>query len=213
MRPAEPDQIIHHGIRQIAHVFIGHDRRGAMSLGKPRFVGPKNHRQMPELWHWKSQRLKNRNLPRRVRQMIVSSHDMRDTHQGIIHHDGKIIGRIAVGPENDQIIQDLVIEDDVPLMRSSTTVCPSCGALNRRAASPVGFVESQIPATAVILGRQTFRFRFFPPGFQFLRFADTPIGLPLSQRAASHGCDRGPSVPSVERGLHPNRDRPSACPR
>jgi hypothetical protein len=53
---------------------------------------------MPEAGHRISECLKDRHLSRRIGEVIVSTYDMRDVHERIVHDDRKIIGGITVGP-------------------------------------------------------------------------------------------------------------------
>src|SRR5262245_38529406 len=86
-----------------------------MSLGEPCLIRPKYHRQMSEAGHRISERLKDRHLSRRIGEVIISTYDMRYVHERIVHDDRKVIGGIAVGPQNDQIVQYIVLEHDLPL--------------------------------------------------------------------------------------------------
>ncbi len=133
---------------------------------------------MSEARNGKSQRFENWNLARRVRQMVISAHNMGNAHQGIIDHDRKVVGRIPVGPENDQIVHDSVVEDDISLDE----------VLNHRPALLRGLeskrsvfgrtCDSQLAAAAVVARREAFGFRFFSPSLQLFSLAHTPIRMP-----------------------------------
>ena len=50
---------------------------------------------------------------RRGGQILVASHHMGDAHQMVVHHVGKIIGGIAVGFDQDHIVQLGIIYRDI----------------------------------------------------------------------------------------------------
>ena len=51
-------------------------------------------------------------LARRIGEVIDTADDVGDAHIVIIDDDGEIIGRVAIGSEDDEIVQFLVLEDD-----------------------------------------------------------------------------------------------------
>jgi len=48
-------------------------------------------------------------------QPLVGPHDVRDLHQGIVHHVGQVVGGVAVGLEEHQVIQPGVVNGDVAM--------------------------------------------------------------------------------------------------
>ena len=42
--------------------------------------------------------------------MIVATNDMRDTHIPVIHHHAEVVGRVAVGALDDQVVELAVLE-------------------------------------------------------------------------------------------------------
>ena len=66
-----------------------------------------------------------------------------------------------------------------PLIKSSTTVCPSCGALKRSAASPLGFSRPRFRQRPSYLGDCPFASASFRLRIKFLRRTDAPVGVPL----------------------------------
>ena len=51
-------------------------------------------------------------LPRRIVEVIVAPDYVRDPHVVIVHHHAEVVGWIAIGPLNDQIIKFAVLEYD-----------------------------------------------------------------------------------------------------
>ena len=76
-RPPEQRQIVHQRLRQIpALAELGHARR-AVPLRQRRVVGTEDERQVRECRRHQPKRLVNQQLPRRVRDVILATHDMR----------------------------------------------------------------------------------------------------------------------------------------
>src|SRR5436853_1289838 len=55
--------------------------------------------------------MEDRDLSRRIGQMIVASNDMGNAHERVIDHNREIVGRIAVGTQDNQVVQEVVLED------------------------------------------------------------------------------------------------------
>ena len=83
-RPAQQRQKIHHGLGQIALSRVLHHGRRAMPLAQALPVRSKNQRHVREGRHSRLDRLVQQNLLRRVRDVIVATHHMRDLHLHIV---------------------------------------------------------------------------------------------------------------------------------
>ena len=57
-----------------------------------------------------TKRLIQKNLSRSVVEMVIAADHMRDAHQGIVHDRAEIVGRHAVRPQDDQIVQLRIVE-------------------------------------------------------------------------------------------------------
>ena len=69
----------------------------------------RHHRRRP------AERIVDLRLPRRIGQMIVAADDMGDAHVVVVDHDGQHVGRRAVGAQQHQIVEILVLPDDAAL--------------------------------------------------------------------------------------------------
>ena len=83
-----------------------------MSLAQPLLVGAENQRHVRELRQRRVQRAIQQDLLRRVRDVIVAAHHMRDPHLHIVGHDREVIGRQAVGADDDEVLDDGAVEFD-----------------------------------------------------------------------------------------------------
>jgi hypothetical protein len=68
---------------------------------------------MRELRRLEPQRLVEKQLPRRVRNVILAPDHMRNLHQRIVDNDGKVIRRVPVGAYKHGITDDFAAERDV----------------------------------------------------------------------------------------------------
>ena len=50
-----------------------------------------------------------------VRQMVVAPDDMRDPHRDVVDDDAEVVGRRAVGPHEDPVVELTVLERDRPV--------------------------------------------------------------------------------------------------
>ena len=62
-----------------------------------------------------TQRQQNLDLARRVGQMVVAAHHVRDLEVGVVEHGGEVVGRHAVGAKDNQVVQLAVLKDRMPL--------------------------------------------------------------------------------------------------
>ena len=60
-------------------------------------------------------RLVDLGLARGVGQVIVAADDVGDAHVVVVDDDGEHVGRIAVGAQEDEIVEVLVLPDDAAL--------------------------------------------------------------------------------------------------
>src|SRR5215204_1127892 len=162
----------------------------------------------------KSKRLEDRHLPRRVRQMIVPADDMGNLHKSIIDDDGEVICRIAVGPQNDKIIQYGIVEDDPALNEILDHRVTFLRRLKAKRGIPRRIRKSQTAAAAVIARRQSLSFSLLAAGVEFFGLADTPVGLTFFEQL--HGMvaielhtlrlPEGAFIPIKSHPFHPFND-------
>ena len=92
-----------------------HHRRRAVALAQPLLVGTENQRHVRELRHRRAERLIQQHLLRRVRDVIVAAHHVRDRHLDVVRHDRQVIRRMAVGAEDDEVLDVGAVELDRPV--------------------------------------------------------------------------------------------------
>ena len=109
-RPAEEREEVEERLGDDAHlaVLLGRGRAGA--LREPLLVAAEDQRQMRERRHRGAERAEEQHVLRRVREMVVAARDVRDGHVDVVDGDGEVIGRIAVGAEQDEVVDQLALE-------------------------------------------------------------------------------------------------------
>ena len=85
-RPAEQRQEVHHRVRQIAERRVLRDGRGAVALAQPLLVGPHDERHVRKRRRGRAERLVEQHLLRRVRDVVVAAHHVRDPHVDVVNH-------------------------------------------------------------------------------------------------------------------------------
>ena len=115
MRPAEPHEIVPKRRRQVAHRAIGLDTERPVSLGKLGPVRPVDERHMGHARRVPTEQAIDRQLARGVGEVVVAAQDLRDAHVVIVDDDGQHVGRRAVAPQEDEVVQLLVPDRDVAL--------------------------------------------------------------------------------------------------
>ena len=115
MRPAEPHEIVAQRHGQIAEPAIGIDPERAMALGELGPVRPMDQRDMRHARHLPAEGIVDLRLARRVRQMVVAADDVGDPHVVIVDDDREHVGRRAVGAQQHEIVEILVLPGDAPL--------------------------------------------------------------------------------------------------
>ncbi len=113
MAPAQPQQVVAHGLGQIAHVAIGLDRQRAMALGQFGAVRPVDQRQVAIDRHRCAHRLDELQLPRGIVEMIGAADDMGDAHVGIVHHHCQHISGGAVAAQQHHVVELGVFETHI----------------------------------------------------------------------------------------------------
>ncbi len=113
--PAEPHQIVAHRRRQIAHRPVGIDAERAVALGKLGAVRPVDQRDVRHHRHGPAQRLVDLGLPRGVVEVVVAADDVGHAHVVVVHHHRQHVGRVAVGAQQHEIVEVLVLPGDAAL--------------------------------------------------------------------------------------------------
>ena len=69
------------------------------------------------LRHVPAERLVDLRLARGVGEVVVAADDVRDAHVVVVDDDGEHVGRRAVGAQQDEVVEILVLPDDAALDR------------------------------------------------------------------------------------------------
>ena len=108
--PAEPGQIVDHGLGQDARVAEGLDRGGAVALGQAAPVRAQDHRDVGELGERVAERLVAEDLLGGVREVVVAADHVADPHRDVVDHDAEVIGWPAVRAHQDPVVELGVVE-------------------------------------------------------------------------------------------------------
>src|SRR5690606_37163872 len=127
VRPAQPHQVVEQRVRQVAGVAVLHDVGGAGALGELGAVLVEDHRQVRERWHFGAERLVDVDLARGVVDVVVAAHHVGDAHVHVVHHHREVVGGMAVGAEDHQVVE-LAVGDLDPAL---DLVVPGHRALQR----------------------------------------------------------------------------------
>src|SRR5579871_4986354 len=123
--------------------------------------------------------------------MVVAPHYVGDFEIGVVQNSGKVVGRHAVGAENDQIVQFAILKYRMPLdqifnhgltvaRRAETdSVVASASAVGQRQLGRIGLVA----AGAVVAGFAMLPLGLAPFRFELLRRAVAWIRFALAQQA------------------------------
>jgi hypothetical protein len=112
-RPTEKGQVIHKTDAEIAFTPEVIHTRVAVSFGKRRAVTAQDQRNVHEDGMFPAQRPVHHYLARRVREMIFPSEDMSDLHEMIVDDHGKIVSRVAVRLDYDEVTEVFILEAHV----------------------------------------------------------------------------------------------------
>ena len=139
-RPPEQREEVEHRLGQEALPLVLHHRRRAVPLAQPPLVGAEDQRHVREARHRRAERLVEQHLLRRVRDVIVAADDVGDPHVDVVDDDRQVIGRVAVRPQDDEVLDHRVVELDPPVhhvvvRRRARRACGSGSRAARPAAS------------------------------------------------------------------------------
>src|SRR3989449_621517 len=110
--PAEPGQVVDHGVGRNAGVAERLDGGRAVALGEPAPVRPQDHRHVRHLGDRVAERLVAEDLLRRVRQVVVAANHVRDPHRDVVHDDAEVVRGRAVRADEDPVVEPTVVERD-----------------------------------------------------------------------------------------------------
>ena len=188
VRPAEPRQIIPHRRGQIPHRAISLDPKRTVALGELRAVRPVDQRNMREGRRVPAHGIVDLRLPGRVREVVVAANDMRDAHVVIVDHNGEHIGRRAVGPQENHVVEVLVLPRHAALnavLHHGLALARSLQAHGvRRILRPV--LRPALTPRAIIAGRPALLHGALAHRGQFLRSRVAAVGFALLHKLKSH---------------------------
>jgi hypothetical protein len=106
-RPSNEREIVRQCFRQITLRSKFRDGRRAMPFRQRRVIGAHDEREVRKGRRRPAERLVQQHLSRGIGDVILAADHVRDLHQRIVDHDGKVVGRYAIGPQQHGIADDL----------------------------------------------------------------------------------------------------------
>ena len=184
--PAEPQQVIAQRLRQIAEFAVLLDADRAVALRHFRAVGAVDQRHMRELRHLPVERAVDLRLAERIVQVVVAADHVRHAHVVVIDDNRQIVGRRAVGAQQDQVVEFGVRDRDLALHeiadRRRAVLRRSEPDHRRDAGRRLGGIA--VAPGAVIAHRALFGARLLAHRFEFGRGAVAMIGAAARQQLA-----------------------------
>ena len=110
---------------------IGIDAERAVALGQLGAVGAVDQRDMGHLGTSQPQRLVDLRLAGGIGEVVVAADDVGDAHVVVVDHDRQHVGRRAVGAQQDEVVEILVLPDDAALHLVLDDGLALCGAFSR----------------------------------------------------------------------------------
>ena len=111
-RPAEQREEVHHRLGQVALLAYSITDVAPCRLLSRFLSGPRISGTCANCGVGRAERLEQQHLLRRVRDVIVAAHDVRDLHVEVVGDDGEVVGRVAVGAQDDEVLDVGVVERD-----------------------------------------------------------------------------------------------------
>jgi hypothetical protein len=108
-------EIIAQRDRQVAHGAIGLDPERAVALGELGAVRPMDQRDVRHHRHGPAERLIDLGLARAIGEVIVAADDVGHAHVVVVDHHRQHVGRRAVGAQQHQVVEVLVLPGDAAL--------------------------------------------------------------------------------------------------
>ena len=113
--PAQAQEVVAQGRRQVAHVAIGLDAEGAVALRQLGAVGAVDKGNMGEGRCPPAAGVEQVELAKGVGQVVVAADDVADLHVMIVDHHRQHVGRGAVGAQQDEVVEPVVGDPDLAL--------------------------------------------------------------------------------------------------
>ena len=184
MSPPQPQQVVPQCLGQEAlrpELWHAH---GAMALRQLRPVRAVDQRDVRELRSRPTHRLEYLNLAERVGQVVIAPDHMADRHVVVVHHHSVQVGRRAVAPQDDEVVQFRVAHPHLALHE-----VPHHRLALLRRAQPDDWRHPRrrlggiaVPPAPVVPGRPTLGYCQLPHRAQLVRRAVAAIRPPGRQQ-------------------------------
>ena len=145
-----------------------------MPLAQPFLVGPEDQRHVRELGHRRTEGFEQHHVLRRVRDVVVASHDVCNAHLQIVRDDGQVVGGMPIRAEDDEVFDVRAVERNRAVHEIGEARVAFGNAKPNRARGPRGLVLRDLlrckrEAAAIVEPRAACRFGPLPLLLQPLR--------------------------------------------
>ena len=191
-RPPEKREEIHHRLGQNSLSRVLHHGGGAVTLAQSLLVGTEDERHVRELRQLGANRAVQQDLFRRVRDVIVAPHHMRDRHLHIVRDDRELICGMTVGAKDDEIFDVRAVErdwavDEIPELHGAVGHLETDRARHAVPLARGDVVGRQTAACAVVLPAAARLLCGVAPYFQFLGRAVAVVRMTARYEPIGHG--------------------------
>ena len=114
-RPSEQREEVDHRVGQVTLSRVLGDARRTMPLAQTLPVGAEDERHVAELGCRDAERLEQQHVLRRVRDVIVPAHHVRDGHVEIVGDHRQVVCGMAIRAQDDEVLDVRVFEADGPV--------------------------------------------------------------------------------------------------
>ena len=162
-----------------------------MTLAQALLVGPQDQRDVREHRHRRTDRLVQHHLLRRVRDVVVATHHMRDLHLHIVRHHGKVIRRLAIRAQDHEVLDVHAVERDGPMdeileLHGSLWHANAYGPRTPVALARSDFIPRQRQTRAVVAERAARPLRGLALRPQLFRRAIAVVGVTARDERGCH---------------------------
>ena len=182
-RPAQQGQVVDQTLADEALRDVVPDRGLALALAHLGPIRVEDQGQVSEARNLLAQSPEEQDVLGRIAQVILAPDDVSDPHRRVVDHDGEVIERRAVAPDDHEVAAqvghidldpaaDDVIEPDDPLTDPEAE-----GGRPVLGGERGAFRLGQLRAAAVVARRQLGRLESLALGVQLVRSAETGVGL------------------------------------
>mmetsp|Transcript_8312 Transcript_8312/g.20458 ORF Transcript_8312/g.20458 Transcript_8312/m.20458 type:complete len:207 (-) Transcript_8312:940-1560(-) len=184
--PPQKREVIDHGIRQKAIQSELVARGSSVTFGKLLLVLSEDQRTVSISGSGRSEGIQYQSLSNSVGQMLLGTNDSRNSHEGIIDGDAKVVDRNSIRSQQNKVTNgsfsipgncsaDGIVNDDSRSLGNLETNRVGLSGVQRL----VDFLLGGVSPSSVVTGRNACGFLLLPHSIELLGGAKAAVGLTL----------------------------------